>query len=271
MQQKTAFVTGASEGIGRAFAHRLAREGFVVTALARNVERLRTLVEELEGTGHSYISADLGTHRGMDAAANALSAENFSLVVNNAGITHYGAFAELPWALQGEILNINCAALTRIAHAFLSTAKAGDALVNVSSMLSFLPQPTSALYSASKAFVTSLSEALWYEGRVKGVYVVGLHPGVTHTEFRRRGGGAPTRAPWAQTPEQVVEVGMRAVAQRRRCTVVSGPFNRLLAWGSQLVPRQTLVKALGDGRSRKPQREGELSKAVVAVEAAEPQ
>ena len=112
-------------------------------------------MEELDGTGHSYISADLSTQRGIASAANALLSANFSIVVNNAGITHYGTFAELPWALQSEILNINCAALTRIAHAFLGTAKAGSALVNVSSMLSFFSQPTSALYSASKAFVTS--------------------------------------------------------------------------------------------------------------------
>ncbi len=243
---KTALVTGGSEGIGRAFAIRLAKEGFVVTLVARNERKLQDLVAIL-GRSHSYQIADLSSREGQDKVQKIIETEKFDLLVNNAGIGTVGGFTDVSYQKQMEMFHLNCEAVVRFSYAFLKNAKSGDGLVNVSSALAFMPTPSMALYCATKAFVTSLSEALWYEQAKRGVYVMGLCPGITDTNFQVAAGGKKEDLPQglSQTPEHVVDVAMKALQLRQKPTILTGVKNVLFASMSRILSRRRIVKMTG--------------------------
>lgn len=244
--KKRALVTGASEGIGYVFAKRLAAEGYDVTAVARNEDRLKQLVAEMGG-GHSYIVADLTTAAGQDAIIQAISARHFDLLINNAGIAAMGKFTDIPLKRHAEVLTLNCETVVKLSYAYLKTATAGDALVNVSSALAFMPMPVIGLYSATKAFVTSFSESLWFEQKSRGVYVMGLCPGITSTNFNENSGGGKADTPklMTQTPEQVVNNALQALKSRKKPTVISGPVNNIFAFMSRLMSRKAIASMMG--------------------------
>src|SRR5689334_7892602 len=125
---KKALITGASEGIGRALAERLAREGFEITALARTESRLADLLAALSGTGHRYIVADLDDAADLKRVCEDVSSFGYDLVINNAGSGLYGPFDRTPLERQQAICRLNCEATIAVCHAYLQTAKPGDAL-----------------------------------------------------------------------------------------------------------------------------------------------
>lgn len=243
---KSALVTGASEGIGRAFAVRLAKEGYQVTAVARSEAKLKALVGEL-GSAHKYAVADLSETSGQDRCVQLLQKESFQLLVNNAGVGTVGAFTDVPVERQLAMFHLNCEAVVKLSHAFLAGAKPQDALINVSSTLAFTPMAGLGLYCATKSFVTAFSETLWFEQKKRGVYVMNLCPGITETNFQVAAGGRKEDLPknMAETPEQVVETAMRALAARDKPTVISGGKNAAFAAMSRIMPRKALVTALG--------------------------
>lgn len=243
---KRALVTGASEGIGRVFAERLAAQGANVTAVARNEKNLTDLIAKL-GPNHRYIVADLATIEGQNRIAAEFSKEHFDLLINNAGVGAVGDFTDLPVDQQIRVVQLNCDAVVRLAHAFLLNSRTGDALLNVSSALAFMPMPTMAIYCATKAFVTSFSESLWYEQKTRGVYVMGLCPGVTSTNFTANSGGRSENIPknMAQTPEEVVETALDALECRREPTVISGKRNQIFAAITKVIPRKSTVSMMG--------------------------
>ena len=241
---KKALVTGASEGIGRAFARRLAADGYVVTVVARNEPRLKELIKDINSKDHTYYLADLSTPQGTDEIAKELASTHYNLCINNAGFGTYGNFYQSDLSRLNTMIRLNCDALVALSHAFLQNAKKGDALINVSSALAFMPMPSAGVYSATKAFVTSFSESLWHEQKKRGVYVMDLCPGVTATNFHERSGGNEEDRPPAaitQTPEEVVSVAMKALAERCCPTVVSGVKNRLITNLVRLMPRKHIV------------------------------
>jgi short-subunit dehydrogenase len=246
-----ALITGGTEGIGLAFARALAAQGYTLTLVARRSASLGAVCAALPGGPHDGVAADLSTEAGVARVLDALRARPPNLLVNNAGAGCYGPFHAAGWPEQDTLWHLNAEAVATLAHAFLAGARRGDALINVSSILGFLPQPTSAMYSATKAFVTVLSESLWYENRARGVYVLGLHPGITHTAFRSRAGGPRSPAFWAATPEAVVARALRALRRRRQPNVVYGWFNHVLSALPRLFPRQLLIRILGATRSKR--------------------
>lgn len=244
---RKALVTGASEGIGRAFAKKLAAEGYYVTAVARNEERLKSLLQEL-GPQHQYLVADLGSDKGITAIEKELFAHHYTLLINNAGFGTYGKFESLAIEKSLEMIKLNIEALVRLSHSFLTNATSGDTLINVSSVLSFAPMPMNGVYSATKAFVTSFSESLWYEQKSRGVFVMGLCPGVTSTLFHKRAGGTDKKsAPAAitETPEAVVENALRALKRRHNPTVVSGHKNGIMVRLMNTLPRKAVLNMMG--------------------------
>jgi len=245
--QKKVMITGASEGIGRAFAHRLAVEGYTVKATARSEGRLQELMRELGEGEHTFQVADLSTDKGIASIAAALAVDRYHLLINNAGYGVYGAFFKTDLSRLEAMLRLNCKALVALSHAFLQQAESGDALINVSSALAFMPMPSAGTYAATKAFVTSFTETLWHEQKERGIYVMGLCPGVTATHFHDRAGGDETNRPAAaitQTPEEVVETAMQALAERGRPTVVSGIKNKLVTNLTRLMSRKRIVKMM---------------------------
>ena len=247
--QKRAVVTGASSGIGREFAIQLAARGYRVTGVARREERLQELLNALPGEGHGYLVAELSRPAGVAAVADSLAAEHCDLLVNNAGYSCFESFHESALESQDDMLSVNCRAVMALAHAFLRQSRQGDALINVSSIVAFLPTPAQPMYCASKAFIASLSECLWAEHRKRGVYVMGLCPGITATEFilTATGGesdGTTLPASMIQTSSEVVGEAMRALEKRGKATIVTGRTNRLMMLMPRLLSRHRLLKTL---------------------------
>jgi short-subunit dehydrogenase len=243
---KRALITGASEGIGRGLAKRLAAQGYVITAVARNEERLHSLVDELPEGAHSFVVADLSSSVGIQKVADTLTQQKFDLLVNNAGFAVYGDFHDISLKQVHDMVRVNCESVLTLSHAFLQTAVPGDALMNVSSAAAYLPMPITSVYTATKAFVTSLSESLWYEQRKRGVYVVGFCPGTTTTQFHERAGGNNAQVPAciSQNVDQVVSLAMRSLRQRRQPVVISGPMWYFTAL-SRLLPRRCVTLLAG--------------------------
>ena len=246
---KKALVTGASSGIGREFAFQLARAGYRILAVARREERLQELLAELPGEQHGYCVADLSSQAGRDRVLEAISEEHLDLLVNNAGLSVLEPFYESSLQRQRDILAVDCQAVVELSHGFLAQSQAGDALINLGSIVSYLPTPAQPIYSGSKAFVAAFSECLWEEQRERGVYVMALCPGMTATEFvsEATGGaadGSELPGSMVQTSEEVVAEGMRALAKRHKAIVVTGRVNRLMLLLPRFLTRHRLIKVL---------------------------
>ena len=249
MERKRALVTGASSGIGREFALQLASQGYRVTGVARREERLQELLQALPGKGHSYLVADLGQDEGVLKVMSELQRERVNLLVNNAGLSVLEPFYASELGQQHNILSVNCESLMKLAHSFLGQSEEGDALINLSSIVAFLPTPAQPMYSASKAFIASFSECLWEEHRRRGVYVMGLCPGVTETEFieQATGGDADGQTlPKAlvQSTGDVVAEALQALAARKKAIIVTGRINRLMMLMPRFLTRHRLLKVL---------------------------
>ncbi len=234
----TALITGASAGLGAEFARQLAPYAHSLVLVARRLERLNALKSELEGVHqnlrvHVY-GADLGSEDQRIAFVQWLASQNLKVhfLINNAGLGDRGSFDSSDWNRIRAILDVNVSALTHLTHLLLPSMilSGRAAILNVSSVAGFLPLPNTAVYSATKAYVTSLSEALAIELRPKGVSVTALCPGPIATEFhavaRRPDAGAiPSHVDalpsFVVTPEEAVRSALVAVS-RGRARVVPG-------------------------------------------------
>lgn len=239
---KKALVTGASEGIGRAFVTLLSAAGYKVTAVARNEGRLKELVRDIPGT--DYIVADLTSREGVSAVEGRLKYDKYNLLINNAGIGIFGHFHEMPASDSLKMMNLNCTALVELSHAFLSVAGSGDALINVSSGSAYLPLPWSSIYTGTKGFVSAFGEALWYEQRRRGIYVLTLCPGGTYSKFHARAGGDEAKlvAAFMQTPEQVAGIALKHLKKRKEPLVICGK-QQLPIFLSRFFPRKWVILA----------------------------
>jgi uncharacterized protein len=248
MTKKTALVTGASSGIGAVFVRELAKEGYSVTCVARSHGKLHDLVQELGG-GHRALVADLSDGSQLQRVVDDLEGTGYSLLVNNAGFGLYGRFHDLPVDQQENMMIVNMNALVRLSHAFLKKARAGDALINVSSVLSRFPYPGGAIYSGTKGFVTNFTESLWYENKDRGVYVMAFLPGVTNTNFLAvaTGGRINARSGGpSYPPEIVVKDALAALKERKEPSVISGPKYRFLTFlGTRLAGRKMMITSMG--------------------------
>jgi uncharacterized protein len=184
----SALITGASSGIGAAFARRLARPGCHLILTARRTERLQTLATELEQMGAQVetLTADLGTENGIQSVVQRIMNEtHLDLLINNAGFGIHGPFAGVALKDQAEMLRVHAEAPFRLTHAALQgmLARKKGAIINVSSVGAFRRSAMSVMYSATKSFLTIFSEALHKGLRGTGVKIQALCPGYTHTEF----------------------------------------------------------------------------------------
>ena len=182
---RTALVTGATGGIGRAFTRALHHRGWSLVLTGRSPEKLTALSEELTGGAARTVAADLGTQDGIDALVAVLESTPVDLLVNNAGFGTHGEFAAADLDRELEELTVNVRALMTLTHAALRsmTATRSGAIVNIASVAGFQPLPSMATYSASKAFVDRFSLAVGVEARPHGVRVLSVNPGPVDTDF----------------------------------------------------------------------------------------
>ena len=252
--RRRALVTGASSGIGLAFARLLAREGHDLILTARRVDRLERLAEELRSSAGSHvvvIPADLADPGAPEQLIRAIAQQALpvDILVNNAGFGVPGAYASTTWAQQRDFLQVLVVALAEISHRLVPgmIERRWGRVLNVASLAGILPGVAGhTLYAASKAFVIKFSESLALETARHGIHVSASCPGFTYTEFHDVTG---TRAQVSTMPkflwldaDTVARESYRAVMNGVP-VYVPGGLNRTLAGLSRVLPK-TLVWTL---------------------------
>lgn len=237
-------MTGASSGIGTAFARRLAASGHGLVLVARNEERLARFAGELRsgyGIEVEVLCADLSDPDELAEVEQRVGDETLpvDLVINNAGYTTYGDFADI--GVEGEAgqVDLHVRATLRLTHvAARRMRKQGQGgVINVSSAAAFQPGPGLATYTSTKAFIVSFSESLHEELRADGVTVTCVCPGYTRTELQERADVDMSHLPnlmW-QSADEVARSGLDGHA-RGRAVVVPGLVNRVMAVSARLMP-----------------------------------
>ena len=247
----TTLITGASSGIGEAFARALAARGHNLLLVARSEDKLITLCSELgriRSIHCQYVATDLSKHESVaqlfeETEKRGLEIE---LLINNAGFGSMGDFATLDLSRELNMVDLNVRSLVEMTHLFIQPMRArkGGAIINVASTAGFQAVPYMATYSATKAFVLSFSESLWEENREYGIKVMALCPGVTETGFFQASRMEKPPARTTQTAEEVVEVALRAL-NRGKSSIISGWSNRFMVVTERAVPRSFVLRAVG--------------------------
>jgi short-subunit dehydrogenase len=245
-------VTGATAGIGKVFAQRLAARGHDLIVVARDADRLRALAAELEsshGIAVEPLPADLSTDADIERVAGRIAGgPALAMLVNNAGFGVKGDLVATDPAVQTAMLHVHALAPLRFCRAALPAmiARRSGAIVNVSSVASFIYTPGNANYSASKAYLTAFSEGLHGEVAHAGVRVQALCPGFTRTEFHDRMGltdAERKRRPLWLTAEFVVDSSLRALDRGGPVVCIPDWRYRALVFLIRHSPRRLLGRA----------------------------
>ena len=259
--RRTALITGASSGIGEAFADVFAAEGFDLVITARRQERLTAIADKLRrqhARQVEVVAADLSVHDAPAKLCDEIARRGLivDVLVNNAGYGVSGTFNASAWTRQAALLQVMVVALSELTHRLLPgmVDRGYGRIVNVASLAAFVPAPAGhTLYAACKAFVVKFSESLSNEVTRSGVHVTALCPGLTRSEFHDVTG---TRAAVRELPSwlwmdatQVAREGFDAVMAGAPIHV-TGHVNRTIATLARCVPNRVLV-ALGRRTARR--------------------
>ena len=249
---KSTLITGASSGIGEAFARRLAGENHNLVLVARSGEKLHQLCDELmlkhKITAH-YVALDLTEYESDKKLFEETERHGFEIewLVNNAGFGSMGDFAELDLERELEMVSLNVMALVALTHRYLPKMRErkSGAIINVSSTAGFQPIPFMATYAATKAFVTSFSEAIAEENRPFNITVTAVCPGPVKTNFFNASAATPFSAKGMLKPEDVVEKALSGV-KARRPRVIAGITNYIGAVLGSFAPDSLVTRVIGN-------------------------
>ena len=250
----TALITGASGGIGKCFAEKLAAKKTNLIIVARSEDKLNTLAKELQELHKVQVNVivkDLIQPSAAQEVYDYTQDQGLSvdLLINNAGFGDYGEFTQTDGDRQVEMVQLNNVALVDLTHKFLPQMRerGSGSIINVASIAGFQPMPYLAVYAASKAFVRSFSEALWAENRQYGVRVLVVSPGPTETNFFAEAKFPPTMANNAKsmsTPTEVVNETLEALEKGQASVVVGGIAAHFITKLSSIFPREALLNIL---------------------------
>jgi short-subunit dehydrogenase len=248
---KTTLITGASSGIGEAFARRLASEGENVLLVARTENKLATLCNELgraNNVNAQYVALDLTEKDAPSKLFEETKARTLDveMLINNAGFGSMGDFLQQNIERELEMIDLNIKVLVALSYHFLKPMRerGRGSVINVASTAGFQPVPYMTTYAATKAFVLSFSDALWEENRAHGIKVMALCPGVTDTNFFSASEMERPPMRISQTPEQVVDTALKGL-KRGRGHIISGWANYFLTESERLVPRSLVARIVG--------------------------
>ncbi|MFQ4141341.1 SDR family oxidoreductase [Chlorogloeopsis sp. ULAP02] len=250
----TALITGASGGIGKAFAEELATRNTNLVLVARSEEKLNELAKELQEKYQiqvDIIVKDLAETGATSAVFDFTQQKGLTidLLINNAGFADYGDFAETDEERQIKMVQLNILALVDLTHKFLPLMRQrrSGSIINVSSLAAFQPIPYLSVYAASKAFVRNFSEALWAENRHYGIRILVSCPGPVETNFFTEAKFPPALAGKTNkisTAKEVVQETLKALERGDSTVVIGGLTTHLITKLAGFVPRTTLVNIL---------------------------
>ena len=262
----TALITGASAGLGAEFARQLAPIASRLILVGRRADRLTALAAELQASRSDLridtIAADLSQSSERERLAVQIIREEIplNLLVNNAGLGDLGTFDDADWSRLAPVLDVNIVALTHLTHLLLPMLRSQrpSGILNVSSVAGFYPLPEMAVYAATKAYVTSFSEALRMELAPAGITVTALCPGPVPTEFFEVASrnGEMIRAmdrshpALATSPERVVGDALWGLMADKP-GVIPNSLLALLVRGSRLLPFPVIREAIRLGAGPK--------------------
>lgn len=249
LRGKQALVTGASSGIGAAFARLCAARGADVIVTARRAENLEALAKELvdrHGVKVTVVPLDLGAPGGAAALFEKTEGAGLrvDVLINNAGGGHHRYFVDSSWEKIEQQIQLNLLSLTELTWRFskVMLARGGGHILNVASVGAYTPTPSYAVYSATKAFVRDVTEAIAYELRGTGVRVCCLCPGIVFTEFHKAAQQEVSSFVRAtgMSADDCAKIGLGALFGGRR-NIVSGLINKLSMQLLRLMPRRAMI------------------------------
>jgi short-subunit dehydrogenase len=259
---KVTLITGASGGIGKAFAERLASEKHNLVLVARSEEKLKTLCRELSmkyNITATYITANLSQTGSDQLIADEISNKNLEVdwLINNAGSGAGGDLLEYSLEEYHNMMQLNIYSVVALTYQFLPQMRAAKrgTIINVGSMAGFTPIPYMNVYAATKGFLRYFTQALWEENRLFGVRVMLLCPGATETGFFDAAKiGADRKSSFStkklETPEQVVDSALKGL-QQGKIIAISGLHNRVGRFVGSLFPARQGLKIVGNMMRKK--------------------
>lgn len=245
---KTALITGASSGIGKAFAELFAKDGINTVLVARSEGKLKDIAENLKTTYNietKVMPMDLSEEDAPQKLYEKLKSDgtDIEFLINNAGFGDYGLFNETNIKKESDMLALNINTLTFTTKLFIKDMieRGSGKIVNVASTGAFQPCPYMAVYCATKSYVLNFSEAIHTEFKKKGVTVTALCPGATDTGFQGNAGADKSKLfkKKIATPEQVASYGYKSM-MKGKAVAVHGFKNKLLAFSTRLMPRSVV-------------------------------
>ncbi|MDA8654374.1 SDR family oxidoreductase [Alphaproteobacteria bacterium] len=249
----TALITGASSGIGSEFARYHAKQGGDLVIVARRTELLNALKAELEatyGVNVTVFAMDVGTAKQAQSLYKKVKDQGITIdiLINNAGFGGFGSLLERDLSKDQEMIDLNISALMTLSHLFGNDMKKrhGGKMLQVSSTASFLPGPYQAVYYATKAFVTSFSQAIDQEMRKDGITSTALCPGLVNTEFVNKAelDGTDLAKQNKASPASVAKCGYDAMMKGKLVAFNEARWSFTLNWLTPFMPRRSVLKMI---------------------------
>ena len=261
-EKKIACVTGATSGIGAAFAKKFARQGYDLIITGRRKEKIESLSNTLSKENKinvEVIIAELSDDKELNMLADKIkNTKNLEILVNNAGFAKENFFHEEKFSTHEVMLKVHNLALIKLCHAVLPNmvSKGKGIIINVSSLIVFTPFPANAMYAASKSFVKLFTESIYLELQGTGVKVQALCPGMTRTDFHRKMGFDENTfykdkgMMKAMTSEEVVDISLQYL-EKDKVLCVPGGNNKLISFLLKVLPRAVIYKMVSSIFNRK--------------------
>jgi uncharacterized protein len=247
--RSTALITGASTGIGAAYADRFARRGYDLVLVARDRARLETLAARLRSETGAHVDtlpADLTREDELARVeARIREDENISVLINNAGAAQHGGFAKPDIGEWDRLVRLNILAMTRLTGAVIPRflVRGDGAIINLSSVVALAPEAPLGVYNATKAYALSFSQSLHAELGLCGIYVQAVLPGATRTEIWERSGRDVNALPAAMDVDELVDAALVGFDRRELVTIPPLPDAGL--WDTFDAARQAIRQSLG--------------------------
>lgn len=248
--EKTAFITGATSGIGREIAKQMTHYGTKVLLCGRNIEAMNSLLKELNAitlSSPKVFFVDLSDTKSLQELITEINKSyDIDILVNNAGFGYMDDFYTMPQEKIHSMQKVNILSVVELCRAFLPkmVKKSGTGILNVGSAASFFATPGSALYGATKHFILGFTDALHQEMLSKGVHITGVYPGNTESQFLARATNGKVKGfKKAMSPTLVAESALEGLSENK-LRVIPGLNNKIKVFVASFFPKSILLSKI---------------------------